>query len=145
MQAGRAQNNATKNQAVSYPGPATRRAEVQPKQAAQPSSGVKPDQRFYAKPTEAVKSKTAGYTSPAKKQEPRFSAPTASPSVPQRQANPGGKPATGPKQVAARPQEKSSGGAKVINPDPLARPVEDPEGFKFSDWLRSWRESQERN
>ncbi|WPF65495.1 MULTISPECIES: hypothetical protein [unclassified Corynebacterium] len=144
MQAGRAQNNATKNQAASFPGPAVRRAEPQPKQAAKPSGGVKPDQRFYAKPSEAVKPKPAGYAPPVKKPEQRYSAPS-SPKPAQRQAAPSGKPVTGPKQVAARPQDKGSSGAKVINPDPLARPVEDPEGFKFSDWLRSWRESQERD
>ncbi|MBC3185168.1 hypothetical protein H7347_01025 [Corynebacterium sp. zg-331] len=73
----------------------------------------------------------------AKSSNQRFSASGSS--IQQRQASPSGK------SVAARPQEKTSGGAKVINPDPLARPAEDPEGFKFSDWLRSWRESQEHN
>ncbi|KQB85166.1 hypothetical protein Cocul_00304 [Corynebacterium oculi] len=145
MQTGRAQNNATKNQAASYPGPAVRRAEPQPKQAAKPSGGVKPDQRFYAKPSEAVKPKPAGYAPPVKKPEPRFSAPSSPSPSQQRQPASGGKTITGPKQATARTQDKGSSGAKVINPDPLARPVEDPEGFKFSDWLRSWRESQERS
>ncbi|MDP9851499.1 hypothetical protein [Corynebacterium lowii] len=135
-QAGRAQNSAAvKPQSASPQKSVARQAEPQAKQAAKSTTASQaPQQKFYAKPSQAVK-QNAGFK--AQGQKPAES------NQPKRQVS-------GPKSTpVAKPERKkaqeNTGGGRVINPDPLDRPSDDPEGFKFSDWLRSWRESQERN
>lgn len=124
MQAARPQSNVTQARSAAY---------VNTPAEKKPVSST-PQNRFYAKPSEVVKA-GGGFAPPAPKPEQRSAVP---------QQAKGQAPAS-VRPTPGKAADNASSGGKVISPDPLDRPADDPEGFKFSDWLRSWRESQERN